>query len=330
MTHVIIGYGAVGTHLAQALLKRGESVRIVTRNSHESKESSSLAFVAADVTDEESARRAVHGATVVYNAAQAPYDRWTAQLPPLFRGILAAAEQANARLVVADNLYMYGPAAKQPLHESEPYRPVGAKGAVRAMLTEEALTAHQQGRLPVAVARASDFFGPGVVNSALGRTVFPAVVGNGIADVLGDPGTPHSYTYIEDFAECLALLGTGEAGFGRAWHVPTTPAITTRETIALAARIAGTNGRMRSMGRTLLSVAGLFSPMLREFKETLYQFENPFVLDSSDFEKQFGQTPTPLSESLTRTVRWHQRERDAESAGVESFGESIASSPARG
>ena len=318
MINVVVGYGAVGSHLAKALLDRGESVRVITRSPQKepmpSAEKWDLTFLIADMTDVESARRAVRGASVIYNAAQSPYERWVSELPPLFRGILVAAEQAGAKLVLADNLYMYGLGATQPLRESEPYRATGSKGAVRTVLTQEALMAHEQGRLQVAVARASDFFGPGVLNSALGRSVFPALVSNKTADVLGDPHVPHSYTYIKDFAETLAILGTTQAGFGRAWHVPNARAMTTHDVIADAARIAGTEGRVRTMGRAVLSLAGIFSPMLRELKETLYQFDRPFIVDSSDFETQFGQQATPLPDSLAETVRWFQSRRREEFA----------------
>jgi len=220
MTQVIIGNGPVGQHLAQALLQRGNDVRIVTRytpaQSPQAVRNGTLAYVTADMTDPAAARNAVQGASVVYNASQAPYEKWAEQLPTLFRSILTAAEHANAKLVVADNLYQYGPNASQPLRESLPYQATGKKGAVRAQLTRETLLAHAEGKLPVAIAQASDFFGPGVTASALGRSVFPALLQNKPADLLGNPDLPHSYTYIKDFAETLALLAPdGDSGLRR-------------------------------------------------------------------------------------------------------------------
>jgi hypothetical protein len=47
-----------------------------------------------------------------------------------------------------------------------------------------------------------------------------------------------------------------------------------------------------------LSVAGVFSAQMRELKETRYQFDRPFVLDSSDCTTTFGIEPTPLDEAL--------------------------------
>ena len=59
------------------------------------------------------------------------------------------------------------------------------------------------------------------------------------------------------------------------------------------------------MGPALLAVAGIFSPMLRELRETAYQFRRPFVIDSSKFEVAFGRLePTPRREAVGRTVEW--------------------------
>ncbi len=54
----------------------------------------------------------------------------------------------------------------------------------------------------------------------------------------------------------------------------------------------------------VMSLAGLVSPMMSELKETLYQFERPFVADSSDFERTFGMSPTLFRESLQATLDW--------------------------
>ena len=66
-------------------------------------------MVEADLTDSDAWARAMAGASVVYHAASAPYDRWPELLPPLMRGIVAGAVASGARIVYADNLYAYGP-----------------------------------------------------------------------------------------------------------------------------------------------------------------------------------------------------------------------------
>ena len=58
------------------------------------------------------------------------------------------------------------------------------------------------------------------------------------------------------------------------------------------------------MSRFLVGLIGLFNPMLRELKEMLYEFEEPFVVDSSAFEAAFAGRATPLEDAIPATVAW--------------------------
>jgi nucleoside-diphosphate-sugar epimerase len=40
----------------------------------------------------------------------------------------------------------------------------------------------------------------------------------------------------------------------------------------------------------------------------LYEFEEPFVVDNSAFEREFGERATPLREAIHRTVQWYREE----------------------
>jgi nucleoside-diphosphate-sugar epimerase len=43
---------------------------------------------------------------------------------------------------------------------------------------------------------------------------------------------------------------------------------------------------------------------LREIAESLYQFERPFVMDSTASQSALGVAPTPLTEAAAATVAW--------------------------
>src|ERR671910_764852 len=68
--------------------------------------------------------------------------------PPLTDAIAEGAVAAGAKLVLADNLYLYGPHAG-PLTENLPGAATGPKGRVRAEMAERLLAAHREGRLRV-------------------------------------------------------------------------------------------------------------------------------------------------------------------------------------
>jgi len=57
----------------------------------------------------------------------------------------------------------------------------------------------------------------------------------------------------------------------------------------------------------LLAAAGMFSPLLREMRETAYQFPAPFVIDASEFDAVFGRLePTPPRDAVAQTVAWYR------------------------
>jgi hypothetical protein len=57
------------------------------------------------------------------------------------------------------------------------------------------------------------------------------------------------------------------------------------------------------MPAPVLWLGGLTNPLVRELRETQYQFRRPFVMDSTAATAALGITPTPIEESLAETVR---------------------------
>lgn len=295
--HVIIGSGGVGTATAQALVGAGQEVAVITR-SGAGPEDPRITRVAADAADPFALAAAVGAADALYNCASPPYHRWPELWPPMASAMLEVACRTGAVLVTMGNLYGYGP-VDHPMTEDEALASTGTKGRVRNAMWEESLAAHREGRARITEARASDFFGPGVVETSFfGRNVGRLLAGKKTW-VLGDPDAPHSATYVPDVGRTLATLGTDERAWGRAWHVPTGPALTQRQLATRFCEIAGAPApSVGALPQAVLSVAGVFSPQLREFKETRYQFDRPFVLDSSACTDMFGIEATPLDEAL--------------------------------
>ena len=62
--------------------------------------------------------------------------------------------------------------------------------------------------------------------------------------------------------------------------------------------------RMRSIPDLLVRMLGLFNPLLREVAEMLYEFNEPFVVDSSKFVQAFGDIATPHREAVRQTLEW--------------------------
>lgn len=305
-THVIFGSGPVGRAVMRRLAGEGKQVRIVNR-SGSLDAPAGVEVLHGDAADPESTRALCREAAVVYNCTNASYTRWPEEFPRLQAGVLAGAASAGAKLVVMENVYMYGPTHGQAMTEDLPYAAKTRKGLTRARMAEALLEAHAKGTVQVAVGRASDFFGPGVIDSASGERMFGPAVRGRTVQVLGNPDLAHTYTYVPDIARGLALLGERDEALGQAWHLPGPRTVSTRAFIELVCRAAGQKAHIQAAPRLLIQGLGLFNPLMRELAEMLYEFEEDFVVDSSRFEKTFGIAATPLEEAVETTVRWYQK-----------------------
>jgi nucleoside-diphosphate-sugar epimerase len=302
--HVVVGAGPVGSAVAIRLAAQGEQVRVITRSGR-GPAADGIENTAADAAEPGRLTALAKGAMVLYNCASPAYHRWPQDWPPLAASLLSAAERTGAVLVTMSNLYGYGPTAG-PMTEQAPQAATGPKGNTRAAVWAQALAAHQAGRVRVTEARASDFFGPGVRGqSPIGQRSVPRLLAGHAVAVLGDPDTPHSWTYVPDIAAALVVLGADPRAWGRPWHVPTGAPLTQREIFTLLARIAGAPApRLRPIRPWLLRAGGLLVPSLRELGEVTYQFTRPFVMDSSAFQHTFGAAPTPPGQALSATLTW--------------------------
>jgi nucleoside-diphosphate-sugar epimerase len=303
--HVIFGTGAIGLATLDALLRRGRTVRMVNR-SGKAQVPKDVDVVAGDAANPVFAARAAEGAAVVYQTMNPPYHQWSAQFPALQAGVLAAAEATGARLVSMENVYMYGRPAGRPLTEDRTNNAHTKKGRLRADMAAELLDAHRAGRVEVAIGRASDYFGPrGGAQSNLGDRVFPAALAGKTSTVLGDRHQPHTYTYIPDIGEGLAVLGEHPEAPGEIWHLPNDPRTrTTQELVDIIYRQAGQpRTRIRTVPPLLLRALALMNPVVRELLEMQYQFEEPFIVDSSKITTRLGVTATPLEQAIAETLK---------------------------
>jgi len=303
--HVVFGTGQVGRALSARLATLGLSVRAVSRH-RPAELVDGVEWRAADASDPEAATDAASGAAVVYQCLNAPYTNWPERFPPLQRGVLSAAEHQDALLVSLENLYGYGSTGGEPITEDLPLVARTVKGRTRAAMTEELLAAAAAGRVRIAIGRASDFFGAGVTESTLGERVFANALDGKRADFLGNPDLPRTYSYVPDIAAGLTTLGTDDRAAGGVWHLPGPETVSTREILALIADEVGHAVAVRSVPKLFVRTLGLVNPMMRALAEMSYEFEEPFVLDTSKYESTFAGAGTPLAAAIAATVAWYR------------------------
>lgn len=299
---VVVGAGGLGVAVAQALRRRGLEPVLVSRTSRRPVPAG-LPVVRCDVADPRSDSTVFTDAGVIYNCAAPAYHRWPAEFPALQAGLLAAARRVGAVLVDSQNTYLYGRTGG-PFSEDQPVRPVSRKGAVRARLAAQLQAAHERGDVVVTAGRLVSLYGPYQVEGRLGDRVFVAALAGGRAKVLGNLDVAHSASYLTDAAEALVTLGLDTRAWGRSWHLPAAPALTTRQFLHRVYAASGRAPRILNPPAAAVRLAALVNGTARELAEMLYMVEEPTVVDDSRFRATFGGQVTDHDEAIAETLDW--------------------------
>lgn len=301
--HVLLGAGGViATELVGALLQQHEHVRLVSRRAAPA---AGCESVSADLLDPASVLQVIPEGAVVYLLAGLRYniDVWREEWPRIMQNVIEACARRRARLIFFDNVYMYG-RVDRVMTEETPVRPNSRKGEVRARIAASLLTAAASGRFQACIARSADFYGPNAANSVINQLVLPPLAKGKAAQWLVNADVPHSFTYTPDCGRALTLLAAAEDVWGQVWHLPTAaPPPTGKEFIALCARSFGVEPKVRVLRPWMLRMAGLFDRTVRELIEMLYQYEAPYIFDSSKFNRRFAFSPTPYERGIEATVQ---------------------------
>ena len=301
--HVIFGTGALGKWTARELVRLGKPVRMV---SHSGKADSRIPVeaevVKGDAHDVNKNIEVTKGATSVYQCAQPQYHEWTEKFPPMQKAILDAVSINGAKYISGDNLYMYGDTNGQPIREDMPYQPHTKKGKVRGAMADAVMEAHRAGKVRAAIGRASNFFGPDDT-AVTDYAIRPALAGKSV-NLLGRTDQPHTFSYIADFGKLLATLGTREDTLGQIWFTPSPAPVTQVELVKIMEETLGQKVKYMAAGKMMMSFLGLFIPAMRESVEMLYEWDKPFIMDSSKAEKAFGWKGIPLKEAMQATIEW--------------------------
>ncbi len=306
---VVIGSGPLGSAVTRRLVADGEPVRMVTRSGRGA-EHPLVERYAADVTDRQQVRAAIAGAsTVIHCGNPASYTSWDTTLRPLLMVPFEAAAEIGAVYAGSEALYAYGPSAT-PLTPQHPYDSPARKGQLRAALIRERLAAHEAGTARAVLVAGSDYIGPEVLVSHAGERFVPRILAGKSVRTIGDPALPHAFTYIEDMATALVTAARTETAWGRLWHAPTNEALSLRTIAGLLAAEAGTTTTVRGTSIRMVRAIGRVSPLMRELAELGYQWDRPYLVDSTPMREEFGLAPTPWDEIVPATVRWYADRAD--------------------
>jgi nucleoside-diphosphate-sugar epimerase len=300
--YVVTGAGPVGYSVAEQLAELGHRVRVLTR-SGTGPEHPLVERIRADVSDPSQLGPAVQGAIAVFHCIHGSAYRasaWAAELPQAEQVVMDAAADAGAVVVFPESLYSYSE-PERVMTETSPRQAAGGKRGIRVRLLK-AREAHAANTVSII---AGDFFGPRVKMAHAGERMVPLVLAGKAIQVIGSADQPHSFTYVPDLAAAMIAAAQQPELWNSVLHAPTGRAMTQREVAAAYAEAAGVSvPKVSAVPGWVLRVAGVFSTDMRELAEMLYQFERPFVMDSTASQRMLGLEPTPLPEAAAATVAW--------------------------
>jgi nucleoside-diphosphate-sugar epimerase len=295
--------GGIGIPLAKELKNYTDSIRLVSRIPKKINDTDEL--FPLDVTDLTQIDKAIAGSEVVYVVIGFEYKLsvWQKTWPPFMKAVIDNCIKHNAKLVFFDNVYMYAKSDIPNMTETASLQPPSKKGKVRLQLHEMIMEEVEKKNLTALIARAADFYGPDNKNSVLSIMVADNLMKGKKAQAFGNLNKIHTYTYTPDAAKATALLGNSNDSYNQVWHVPTTKEkLTNLQWIKLIADELKVDAKIQSVPAWMLHILGLFIPVMKEFPEMIYQYEQDYFFNSRKFEKQFGFEATAPKDGIKNLI----------------------------
>ncbi len=278
--------GSIGVELAKALPEYTNRIRLVSRTPKKVNDNDEL--MAADLSKAADIDRAVAGSAIVYVTIGFEYSVkvWQEKWPSFMQNVIASCKKHGAKLVFFDNVYMYDPDHLNPMTEETPMRPTSKKGAIRKQVAEMILAEVAKGQLTALIARAADFIGS--PNSVIDEIVYKNFKKGKKANWFARVDKIHNFTFTPDAGRATALLGNTPDAYGQVWHLPTDRSkLTGKQWIELFARQMNVEPKYQILPIWMMSLLGLFVPIMKEFKEMAYQYDRDYEFDSRKFEERF-------------------------------------------
>jgi CDP-glucose 4,6-dehydratase len=315
-------HGFVGSHLAKALLARGEAVRVLDRPAPRQADvggerrsglellgiGGEVELAEGDLRDAEAVAAAVAGCdsvfhlaaqTIVGVARHSPRETFEVNVRGAWNVFEACREHGTGRVVFASSDKAYGSSAELPYREDFPLRAAHPYDASKAAADIVARSYARAYGVPLAVTRFANVYGGGDLNFS--RLIPEAVVAalDGRAPVIRSDGSPErDFLHVEDavaaYLAIAAALGDGDAA-GEAFNAGGERPHSVREVVESIAALAGTGAEPDFQGMGVPDG----------------EIDRQFV-DSTKLRRLTGWVPAiGLEAGLRRTLEWYRQHPEA-------------------
>jgi nucleoside-diphosphate-sugar epimerase len=290
--------GFVGSHLTEALRRRGDEVTALARSPGKAAALTPLGVrvIAGDLHDRAALERAVEGQDLIYHVAGVVAARSEANFMAAnrdgTRNVIEAAQQAGThRVVFVSSMAAAGPTVKgRPLRGDELPRPVTAYGRSK-LAAEQVVTASG---LAWTIVRPPMVYGP---RDQEVLKVF-RLARLGLAPVLGDGTQELSAVHGADLADALIAAGTSRATVGRAYYA-------CHPEIFTGAEMARAVGRAMGRSPAVIRVPAAIGRGVLVVTEAAARLTGRTTILTADKANEFFQPAwTGDPEPLTRDTGW--------------------------
>jgi len=278
---LILGaHGRFGRHAALTFAQAGWEVRRFDRT-------------------QDTLSQAAIGADVIVNGWNPAYPDWPRLLPELTNQVIAAARQSGATVVLAGNVYVFGPTTPSPWSETSPRAATNELGRLRIAME----AAYREAGVRTILLRGGDFLDTEASGNWFDRMMIPALH-RGFFTYPGNPDIPHAWAYLPDFARAAEALAAKRAELPEFCEVPFPGyALSGAEMCRALGHVTGRRLTLRPMSWLPLRLASPFWPLARRLLEMRYLWSTPHVLDGSRFARLLPEFQlTPLEEALASAI----------------------------
>ncbi len=323
MTTMVTGAtGFLGSALVTELVKRQQTVRILTRDEKKARQQfgDAVTIIPGEITDAAQVQRAVDGATTIYHLAgrlyhpSIPAELYRQTHVEGTRTLLKACQGQTRlrRIVHVSTTGVHGVTGETPAAEDAPFAPTNSYEATKLEGELLALKAYEEQGLPVAVARPGLVYGPGDLH-LLG---FFVTIKKGLFRVI-DGGKAFLHpVYIDDMVAAMLLCVEQPQAPGRSYNIAGEHPVTIRE---LATTISHVLDREFPAGSIPLWLANLASdifavmPGMKGEHAPLTRSRVKFlthsrIYDISRAKSELGYAPRiNLEEGMKLTAAWYYK-----------------------
>lgn len=313
--HLVLGAtGGFGGAMVRALLARGAPVRALVRDPARARLPAGVEVVEGDVERLQTLVAAAKGCESIVHGVNLPYAKWDPGMLHLTDNVVEASGLTGAAIVFPGNVYGLKPIPDVPLPPDASTLDINdrpnRKGRLRVLLEDQIRQNAELRNIRALVVRAGDYFGEGVDNPLVGPMFRNALSGKPIPWFVRRD-VAHNFVWVDDVAAVATelLLRTDRPIF----EMVNVAGDRVENAEAWASALAKAAGKpsagVKVTPAWMVKLMGLFDANVREFAEMLYLWEAPILLDDSATRRILPTwTPTPLEQSLERTMAWF-RER---------------------